>query len=130
MKRSFLWIIICIIFISILLGFGKIIFKDMELSQYLANVFKNRKITEYSLWEERKMKENPNYKNLAIFIDINSKLLEVINQDNNKTIKRYSIASGKSSTPSPIGNWRIINKGKWGAGFGTRWMGLNVPWGA
>ncbi len=121
--------IICIVFISILMGFGKTIFKDMELSQYLTNTFRNRKIKEYSIWEERKMRENPNYKNLAIFIDINEKLLELINQDNNEVIKRYSIATGKVNTPSPIGSWRITNKGKWGSGFGTRWMGLNVPWG-
>lgn len=111
------------------MGFGKTIFKDMELSQYLTNTFRNRKIKEYSIWEERKMRENPNYKNLAIFIDINEKLLELINQDNNEVIKRYSIATGKVNTPSPIGSWRITNKGKWGSGFGTRWMGLNVPWG-
>ncbi|WP_330602875.1 L,D-transpeptidase family protein [Anaerosolibacter carboniphilus] len=28
-----------------------------------------------------------------------------------------------------MGNWTIIEKSKWGKGFGTRWMGLNVPWG-
>jgi len=129
LKRSFLWIIICVIFISILVGFGRIIFKDSELAKYLTDTFKNRGVKEYTLWEEKKMKENPNYNNLAIFIDINSKTLEVINQDNSKVIKKYTIASGKPSTPSPIGNWRIINKGKWGSGFGTRWMGINVPWG-
>lgn len=129
MKRWFLWIIICVIFIGILMGFGRTIFKDMELAKYLADTFKNRESREYGLWEEKKMKENPNYDNLAIFIDINSKTLEVINRDNNQIIKKYAIASGKSSTPSPIGNWRIINKGKWGSGFGTRWMGINVPWG-
>lgn len=115
--------------IVILIGVGRIIFKDIELSQYLTNVFRNKGIREYSLWEEKKMKENPDYKNLAIFIDINSKALELINLDDNKTIKKYTIASGKTSTPSPIGSWKIINKGSWGRSFGTRWMGLNVPWG-
>ncbi|WP_432666918.1 L,D-transpeptidase family protein [Wukongibacter baidiensis] len=129
MKRSFLWIIICVMFITILMGVGKLIFKDMELTDYLTKAFKNREIKEYSLWEEKKMKENPNYTNLAIFININSKSLEVFDQDGNQVIKRYAIASGKESTPSPIGNWRVISKGKWGKGFGTRWMGLNVPWG-
>jgi hypothetical protein len=111
------------------MGVGEIVFKDMELAQYLIDTFKNREIKEYGLWEEKKMKENPNYNNLAIFIDINSKILELINLDNNEVVKRYIIASGKQSTPSPIGSWRIINKGRWGQGFGTRWMGLNVPWG-
>ncbi len=44
--------------------------------------------------------------------------------------KRYPIAIGKSSTPSPIGEWHIVWKDvNWGTGFGTRWMGLDVPWG-
>lgn len=129
MKRSLIWILICIVCISILIGFGRVAFKDIELSQYLINVFKSKGIREYSLWEEKKMKENPNYKNLAIFIDINSKTLELINLENNKVVKKYLIASGKTSTPSPVGSWKIINKGRWGRGFGTRWMGLNVPWG-
>lgn len=129
LKRSFLWIIICVIFISILMGVGKVILKDMELTEYLTKTFKNREMKEYCLWEEKKMKENPDYTNLAIFININSKSLEVFDQSNNKVIKRYAIASGKTSTPSPIGSWKVVNKGKWGRGFGTRWMGLNVPWG-
>lgn len=111
------------------MGVGKIVFCDMELTDYLMKTFKGRQIKEYSLWEEKKMREIPNYNNLAIFIDINDKSLEVFDQDTNQIVKRYSIASGKIETPSPIGNWRIITKDKWGKGFGTRWMGLNVPWG-
>jgi len=46
--------------------------------------------------------------------------------------KSYPIAVGrpKDDLLSPVGEWKIINKGvNWGGGFGTRWMGLNVPWG-
>ena len=44
--------------------------------------------------------------------------------------KRYPIAIGKESTPSPIGEWQIVWKdANWGTGFGTRWLGLDVPWG-
>lgn len=44
--------------------------------------------------------------------------------------KKYPIALGKPETPTPVGEWKIINKYKnWGKGFGTRWLGLNVPWG-
>ncbi|MFY9175394.1 MAG: peptidoglycan-binding protein [Peptococcia bacterium] len=43
---------------------------------------------------------------------------------------QFPIAIGKAQTPSPVGNWQIKNKAvNWGTGFGTRWMGLNVPWG-
>jgi hypothetical protein len=47
-----------------------------------------------------------------------------------KPLKVYAVAIGKPETPSPVGEWRIIHKGgKWGGGFGARWLGLNVPWG-
>jgi hypothetical protein len=49
-----------------------------------------------------------------------------------KVFKSYPIATGKQEkwAWSPVGEWRIVNKGvNWGGGFGTRWMGLNVPWG-
>ncbi|WP_236932611.1 L,D-transpeptidase family protein [Geosporobacter ferrireducens] len=84
---------------------------------------------EYVSWEEKVMKENPDYPNLVIFVDVNSNILELINLDDNSILKKYPIASGKKGTPSPIGSWMVIGKSKWGKGFGTRWMGLNVPWG-
>lgn len=44
--------------------------------------------------------------------------------------KTYPIALGKRETPSPVGELKVINKYKnWGSGFGTRWIGLEVPWG-
>lgn len=46
--------------------------------------------------------------------------------------KTYPVAVGrpKASTLTPVGEWRIVHKGgNWGGGFGTRWLGLNVPWG-
>ncbi|MFW5992035.1 MAG: L,D-transpeptidase family protein [Halanaerobiaceae bacterium] len=47
-----------------------------------------------------------------------------------EVFKTYPCAIGKPSTKSPIGEWAIISKSKdWGGGFGTRWLGLNVPWG-
>lgn len=36
--------------------------------------------------------------------------------------KVYSCSGGKPSTPSPIGTWTIVSKGKWGEGFGGSWM--------
>ncbi|MBO9610083.1 MAG: L,D-transpeptidase family protein [Paenibacillaceae bacterium] len=44
--------------------------------------------------------------------------------------KKYPIALGKPGTPTPVGEWKVVNKSKnWGKGFGSRWIGLNVPWG-
>lgn len=51
---------------------------------------------------------------------------------NGEPYKTYPVAVGRPSqfTLSPVGEWRIIQKSRnWGGGFGTRWMGLNVPWG-
>ena len=63
-----------------------------------------------------------------IEIDIAQHVL--ILYQNKQEIKRYEVGIGKSSTPSPLGESKIISKQtNWGNGFGTRWMGLNVPWG-
>lgn len=45
--------------------------------------------------------------------------------------KTYPISVGNPSTPTPVGEYQIIYKGKnWGPSFGPRWLGLNVPWGS
>jgi len=67
-------------------------------------------------------------KKIRIEIDIVKHSLTVF--ENNEIIKRFPVGVGKSSTPSPLGEWRVVQKSlNWGNGFGTRWMGLNVPWG-
>lgn len=66
-------------------------------------------------------------KKITILIDITANELAVFQDD--KLLKSYTIASGKVSTPSPIGTWTIVSKDTWGDGFGGRWMGFNVPWG-
>ncbi|ULL16911.1 hypothetical protein DVH26_22190 [Paenibacillus sp. H1-7] len=44
--------------------------------------------------------------------------------------KTYPIAVGNPSTPTPVGEYQIVYKGKdWAPSFGPRWLGLNVPWG-
>ncbi|MBD7913176.1 MULTISPECIES: L,D-transpeptidase [Clostridium] len=47
---------------------------------------------------------------------------------NEKLFKTYPIAVGKPSTPTPKGNFKIINKAyNPGGPFGSRWLGLNAP---
>lgn len=56
--------------------------------------------------------------------------LRLIVLDDNQPFKVFPVAIGRSSTPTPVGNFRVVHKAvNWGTGFGTRWMGLNVPWG-
>jgi hypothetical protein len=45
------------------------------------------------------------------------------------SVRRYPVAIGKDATPTPVGEWRVIEKAKWGEGFGSRWMRISVPWG-
>lgn len=67
-------------------------------------------------------------KRMLIVIDVAKLNLTVY--ENDKEVVTYPVAVGKSSTPTPLGEWKIIHKAlNWGGGFGTRWMGLNVPWG-
>lgn len=70
-----------------------------------------------------------NKNNLAILIQVDEKQLHVIDLFSNKLIKSYIVATGKPETPTPLGTFKIIEKARWGGGFGSRWMGLNVPWG-
>lgn len=44
-------------------------------------------------------------------------------------LRRYPVAIGKGETPTPVGDWYIKEKAKWGEGFGSRWMQISVPWG-
>jgi lipoprotein-anchoring transpeptidase ErfK/SrfK len=45
-----------------------------------------------------------------------------------KVFKTYPIAIGKPSTPTPKGNFKVINKAHAPGGpFGARWLGLNAP---
>lgn len=65
---------------------------------------------------------------VKIEINLNTHTLTVYSD--NSIYKEYSVAIGKDDTPSPVGEWRIVQKSlDWGGGFGTRWLGLNVPWG-
>lgn len=63
----------------------------------------------------------------SITIDIDNRILYFISQTSSRT---YSIAVGKRKTPTPLGNWGIVQKVLNPEGpFGTRWMKLSIPWG-
>lgn len=65
----------------------------------------------------------------TILIEVDKKQLKLVDRENESIIKTYPIATGKPNSPTPLGTFKIIEKAQWGEGFGTRWMGLNVPWG-
>ncbi|RBP45530.1 L,D-transpeptidase family protein [Garciella nitratireducens] len=94
-------------------------------SIYSSSAEANEKLL-YQEWERSQML-NLKEDEVGILIELNEKTLYVLK--GNKVLKTYTIASGKSETPSPIGEWTIVEKASWGGGFGARWLGLNVPWG-
>lgn len=65
--------------------------------------------------------------NYVIVVDVTLNKLTIFHDGD--FYKEYICSGGKSSTPSPIGTWKIVNKGEWGDGFGGSWLGFNVPWG-
>lgn len=66
----------------------------------------------------------------VVTIEINPIKNELLLLIDNVPHKKFPIALGKPETPTPVGELIVINKYKnWGSGFGTRWIGLNVPWG-
>lgn len=55
---------------------------------------------------------------------------KLIVMKDHRLYKSYKVAVGDPSTPTPIGEFHIIYKGKdWGASFGPRWLGLDISWG-
>lgn len=67
---------------------------------------------------------------ISIVIDTNHLTLTIYSDG--QPFKTYPVAVGRprTLTLTPVGEWRVINKGlNWGGGFGTRWIGINVPWG-
>ena len=83
-------------------------------------------VGEYLVKATTKVDSNKNH---AILVDLTEERLYLIDTKKNVILKRYSIASGKLETPSPIGTWKVVGMAKWSGGVGTRWIGLNVPWG-
>lgn len=70
----------------------------------------------------------PKRDRMLIVIDVGSRTLVLYNDK--EEVCRFPVAVGKEATPTPLGEWRVVHKAlNWGGGFGTRWLGLNVPWG-
>ncbi|MDD4334609.1 MAG: L,D-transpeptidase family protein [Desulfotomaculaceae bacterium] len=66
--------------------------------------------------------------NISIIIDMDNLTLTLFNKG--EFYKKYPVAMGKYETPTPVGNWKIISMYNNPPDvMGTRWMGLNIPYG-
>lgn len=64
---------------------------------------------------------------LLVIVDTKDLTLTIL--VDRQPFKVYPVAIGKRETPSPVGNWSVVSKGSWSGAFGTRWLGLSVPFG-
>lgn len=113
MLKDLKMFLLIIILVSILLIIGNIIEEyTLNSMHFYQDTYSKNKVNQYT-----------------ILIEVDKKQLKLIDRENESIIKSYTIASGKPNSPTPLGTFKIIEKAKWGEGFGTRWMGLNVPWG-
>jgi len=65
---------------------------------------------------------------MALWIDVAVKSHRLSLFNNHRLVKSYPIAVGKMLTPTPTGNYKIINKvPNPGGPFGVLWMGLSKP---
>lgn len=65
---------------------------------------------------------------MSIIIDMDRLTLTLFN--GGEPFRQYPVAMGKYETPTPVGNWEIINKDANPPDLvGTRWLGLNIPFG-
>ncbi|MCK9443322.1 MAG: L,D-transpeptidase family protein [Tissierellaceae bacterium] len=90
---------------------------------YIIKISMDKRISSKDVY----IKEKP--QSYTVHIEVDRKQLKLIDRKNEEIVKSYPIATGKISSPTPLGTFKIVEKAKWGEGFGTRWMGINVPWG-
>lgn len=88
----------------------------------------------YTNQQNRNTKYTPirydRYVKVTYSITIHTKNRTLTLYKDGKVHKVYPVAVGKTSTPTPKGTFRIINKAiNPGGPFGVRWMGLNAPQG-
>ena len=72
----------------------------------------------------------PDYQNNLPLISIDISKRRLTLSQNGQSPRIYKVGIGKKSTPTPMGNWSIVQKAlNPGGPFGVRWMRLSVTWG-
>lgn len=66
---------------------------------------------------------------VSVLIDMDRLTLTIF--DGAEPVRQYPVAMGKYETPTPTGNWEIVSKSMNPPdAMGTRWLGLNIPYGS
>lgn len=71
----------------------------------------------FTIWGVRNISQASSKSPYEILVDVESSRMYVFKEGT--LYKEYACSGGKPSTPSPIGTWSIVTKGKWGEGFRT-----------
>ena len=78
----------------------------------------------------RRLPSHPERQPGGYWIVVDTTVMELTLYRGDQVVHRWPVAVGKPSTVTPVGEWRVVRKDRdWGGGFGTRWLGLDVPWG-
>jgi peptidoglycan hydrolase-like protein with peptidoglycan-binding domain len=65
-----------------------------------------------------------------VHVEIYLHQLKLVVYSDGQEYASFPIAPGTQATPSPMGEWRVVDKSYMpNDAFGTRWMRLSVPWG-
>ncbi|BAF59612.1 MAG: L,D-transpeptidase family protein [Pelotomaculum sp.] len=65
---------------------------------------------------------------MSIIIDMDKLTLTLFN--GGEPYRQYQVAMGRYESPTPVGNWEVISmETNPPAVMGTRWLGLNIPYG-
>lgn len=89
-----------------------------------------RKTWQRLLQEEHLPSQNdlsPTQSQPVINVHVDTRILTLVY---NQSIRTFPVAVGRPSTPTPPGEWTIVQKAlNPGGPFGVRWMRLSIPWG-
>jgi lipoprotein-anchoring transpeptidase ErfK/SrfK len=102
----------------------------VSLSNEAAHNLKREAGSHESLPGEGPESRQPDEPETEVRVVVDLKALNLTLYLDGKATFTYPIAIGKSKTPTPMGEFKVIDKKKDPGGpFGSRWIGLNIPWG-
>jgi hypothetical protein len=81
-------------------------------------------------WNGRKVSADFGTRPEEVWISVDLWKRKLYLMEGNRIKEEFMVGIGKKTTPTPVGEWKVVNKSRqWGGGFGPCWLGLNVPWG-